>query len=102
MPNAAYGRNQMDRRAAVASIGPGHTATTERGPPLDRQHSRSRSPENMRKTRPSFSARDQPVIGQITACAFSEVAIQFRLSPWSRRIGRWTTQPHTILHLALA
>jgi len=37
----------MDRRAAVASVGPGYTATTERGPPnlsvalqINRKHAR--------------------------------------------------------------
>jgi len=32
-PNADYGRNQIGGTRSVASIGPGHTATTERGPP---------------------------------------------------------------------
>ena len=33
VPKAAYGRNQMEGRAAVASARPGYTATTERDPP---------------------------------------------------------------------
>jgi|GEM_PF-6639749 len=38
---AAFGRNQIGGTRSVASAGTGHTATTERGPPDDIQHSRS-------------------------------------------------------------
>jgi len=45
-------------RAAVASDNTANTATTERGPPTDIPHNRSRLLENMRKTRTSYVIMD--------------------------------------------
>mgnify|MGYP007051601027 CR=1 FL=1 len=93
-PNAACGRNQipvMEGRAAVASyvfVPAGHritnakygnhgaptTATTERGPPTDIQHGRSRSLENTLAKRAEVPLHAAAVLASLLATCRPKIA----------------------------